>query len=224
MSDGGQEEVRRVDEGGAQEGGGGEEVDQGRLGGHGDEDRHPEEGGALQGAAEDQGQEGRGGGKLTDKQTEFLKTIHGAGDTGYQGDKTAEAKSLEALLGKKLIKRGAKDKSTGHYSYIPSRRPAQQAPRRWQHVVGLLKPPSASRPREAQGRPERPSGRLGASLIFRRAAGRLLLTLRHPGSSEEGCALDQPGRLAVVDGHPGAGPERARRRTGRPWRRRRSSR
>lgn len=59
--------------------------------------------------------------KLTDKQAEFLKTIHGAGEAGYKGDKKAEAKSLEALLGKKLIKRGAKDKASGHYSYSISK-------------------------------------------------------------------------------------------------------
>ena len=59
--------------------------------------------------------------KLTDKQTDFLKQIHSAGATGYKGDKKAEAKSLEALLGKKLIKKGAKDKSTGHYSYSVSK-------------------------------------------------------------------------------------------------------
>ena len=59
--------------------------------------------------------------KLTDKQAEFLKTIHGAGEAGYKGDKKAEAKSLESLLGKKLIKRGAKDKSSGSYSYSVSK-------------------------------------------------------------------------------------------------------
>jgi hypothetical protein len=59
--------------------------------------------------------------KITDKQAEFLKQIHAAGESGYKGDKKAEAKSLEALLGKKLIKRGAKDKTSGHYSYSVSK-------------------------------------------------------------------------------------------------------
>ena len=59
--------------------------------------------------------------KLTDRQADFLKTIHSAGESGYKGDKKAEAKSLEALLGKKLIKRGAKDKASGHYSYSVSK-------------------------------------------------------------------------------------------------------
>lgn len=59
--------------------------------------------------------------KLTDRQSEFLRTIHSAGEAGYKGDKKGEAKSLEALLGKKLIKRGAKDKASGHYSYSISK-------------------------------------------------------------------------------------------------------
>jgi hypothetical protein len=59
--------------------------------------------------------------KLTDKQTEFLKSIKSAGEGGYKGDKKAEAKALEALLGKKLIKKGAKDKASGAYSYTISK-------------------------------------------------------------------------------------------------------
>lgn len=59
--------------------------------------------------------------KLTDKQTEFLKSISSAGADGYMGDKKAEAKSLESLLGKKLIKKGAKDKATGAYRYTVSK-------------------------------------------------------------------------------------------------------
>ena len=57
--------------------------------------------------------------KLTDKQTDFLKTISTAG--GYLGGKKAEAKALESLLGKKLIKKGAKDKVSGAYSYSVSK-------------------------------------------------------------------------------------------------------
>ncbi|HEY2159067.1 MAG TPA: hypothetical protein VGH33_25790, partial [Isosphaeraceae bacterium] len=59
--------------------------------------------------------------KLTDKQAEFLKTINSAGGTGYMGGKKAEAKALESLLGKKLIKKGAKDKASGAYSYSVSK-------------------------------------------------------------------------------------------------------
>ncbi len=57
--------------------------------------------------------------KLTDKQTDFLKTISTAG--GYVGGKKTEAKALESLLGKKLIKKGAKDKASGAYNYSVSK-------------------------------------------------------------------------------------------------------
>jgi hypothetical protein len=59
--------------------------------------------------------------KLTDKQAEFLKAIHSAGEAGYKGDKKAEAKAIDALLGKKLIKKGAKDKATGVFVYTVSK-------------------------------------------------------------------------------------------------------
>jgi hypothetical protein len=59
--------------------------------------------------------------KLTDKQSEFLRTIHSAGEGGYRADKKGESKALESLLGKKLIKRGAKDKASGVYSYSVSK-------------------------------------------------------------------------------------------------------
>ena len=59
--------------------------------------------------------------KLTDKQTEFLKTIHSAGETGYKGDKQAEVKAIDSLLAKKLIKKGSKDKSSGAYHYTVSK-------------------------------------------------------------------------------------------------------
>jgi hypothetical protein len=57
--------------------------------------------------------------KLTDKQLEFLKTVSAAGDAGFKEDKKS-ATGLAALLGKKLIKKGAKDKATGFYSYTVS--------------------------------------------------------------------------------------------------------
>lgn len=54
--------------------------------------------------------------KLTDKHHELLKKVLEAKE-GYHGNK-AEAKALESLTTKKLIKRGAKDKATGHFKYI----------------------------------------------------------------------------------------------------------
>lgn len=59
--------------------------------------------------------------KITDKQLEFLKAIHSAGENGYSGSKKAEAKSIDSLLAKKLIKKGAKNKATGVYSYTVSK-------------------------------------------------------------------------------------------------------
>jgi hypothetical protein len=59
--------------------------------------------------------------KLTDKQAALLKTISDAKDAGYPADKKAEAKVIEALQTKKLIKRGAKDKSNGSYRYMVSK-------------------------------------------------------------------------------------------------------
>ena len=51
--------------------------------------------------------------KLTSSQTELLKKVHGAGEGGYSADKKIEERSLTALLERKLIKKGAKNKETG---------------------------------------------------------------------------------------------------------------
>lgn len=59
--------------------------------------------------------------KLTDRQLELLKTVHGTKEAGYLADKKAEAKALESLATKKLIKKGAKDKTSGHVRYHVSK-------------------------------------------------------------------------------------------------------
>jgi len=59
--------------------------------------------------------------KLTDRQLDLLKTVHGTREQGYPADKKAETKTLDALAGKKLIKRGAKDKASGHPRYLVSK-------------------------------------------------------------------------------------------------------
>jgi hypothetical protein len=59
--------------------------------------------------------------KLTDRQLDLLKTVHGTKDSGYLADKKAEAKTLETLASKKLIKKGAKDKTSGHVRYHVSK-------------------------------------------------------------------------------------------------------
>lgn len=58
--------------------------------------------------------------KLTDKQKSFLASIKTA-EGGYKAEKKAEAKAIESLLGKKLIKKGAKDKASGVYRYTVSK-------------------------------------------------------------------------------------------------------
>jgi hypothetical protein len=59
--------------------------------------------------------------KLTDKQLEFLKQIHSTKEEGYLTAKKAEQKTIETLLGKKLIKKGAKDKTSGNFRYTVSK-------------------------------------------------------------------------------------------------------
>jgi RNA polymerase primary sigma factor len=59
--------------------------------------------------------------KLTEKQLEFLKQIKGAAESGYMTAKKAEQKTIESLLDKKLIKKGAKDKASGSFRYTVSK-------------------------------------------------------------------------------------------------------
>lgn len=58
--------------------------------------------------------------KLTERQLEFLKQIQGATE-GFMTAKKAEQKTLETLLDKKLIKKGAKDKASGNFRYTVSK-------------------------------------------------------------------------------------------------------
>ena len=57
--------------------------------------------------------------KLNERQAELLKKVREAQE-GYTAGK-GEAKSIESLLTRKLIKRGAKDKESGHYRFSTSR-------------------------------------------------------------------------------------------------------
>jgi hypothetical protein len=59
--------------------------------------------------------------KLTDRQRDFLKTISERKEQGYTALKKAEQKTIEALLDRKLIKRGSKDKKSGSYCYLVSK-------------------------------------------------------------------------------------------------------
>jgi hypothetical protein len=59
--------------------------------------------------------------KLTERQLEFLKQIHSKKEAGYSTAKKAEQKTIETLLDKKLIKKGAKDKTSGNFLYTVSK-------------------------------------------------------------------------------------------------------
>jgi hypothetical protein len=58
--------------------------------------------------------------KLSDSQKKLLDAIHATKDEGYIAKK-GEAKTLDSLSNKKLIKRGAKDKTSGSYRYTVSK-------------------------------------------------------------------------------------------------------
>ena len=57
--------------------------------------------------------------KLTPTQGELLKKIGGS-ETGYLAEKKAEQRTIDALLERKLIKKGAKDKASGNVNYMIS--------------------------------------------------------------------------------------------------------
>ena len=54
--------------------------------------------------------------KLNEKQIEILKKVHGAGESGYEVNKT-ELRTIEALKTRNFVKAGAKDKATGKVRY-----------------------------------------------------------------------------------------------------------
>jgi hypothetical protein len=59
--------------------------------------------------------------KLTDRQLDFLKQIQGAREAGYLLEKKAEQRTIDALMDRKLIKKVAKDKTSGHFRYTVSK-------------------------------------------------------------------------------------------------------
>lgn len=59
--------------------------------------------------------------KLTERQQDLLRNVHAKQAEGYPANSKAVAKSLEQLQGKKLVKKGAKNKATGHVHYHVSR-------------------------------------------------------------------------------------------------------
>ena len=105
------------------------EEGQGRVGrGRGDrrEVGHPE------GREEVGGAEGRGPGrakaggppkkagevKLNDRQRDFLKKIKEAAEPGYLVGQKIEQRTIEALVNRKLLKKGPKHKESGSFHYV----------------------------------------------------------------------------------------------------------
>ena len=56
--------------------------------------------------------------KLTDNQVKFLGQIRAAGEAGYEPKNKNEQRSIDALVTRKLLKKGAKNKETGNYRYL----------------------------------------------------------------------------------------------------------
>ncbi|QDV33933.1 hypothetical protein [Tautonia plasticadhaerens] len=56
--------------------------------------------------------------KLTDNQVKFLQAIAAAGEAGYEPRNKNEQRSIDALVTRKLLKKGAKNKETGNARYL----------------------------------------------------------------------------------------------------------
>ncbi len=56
--------------------------------------------------------------KINERQTEFLKKIKDAGETGFETANKNDLRTIEALLERKLVKKGSKNKATGQYRYL----------------------------------------------------------------------------------------------------------
>jgi hypothetical protein len=56
--------------------------------------------------------------KLNDRQRDFLKKIKAAGETGYEAGPSYEQRTIDALVDRRLVKRGAKDKQSGKHRFM----------------------------------------------------------------------------------------------------------
>ncbi len=55
--------------------------------------------------------------KLNDRQRDFMKKIKDAGATGYEAGPSYEQRTIDALVERKLVKRGPKDKTSGKHRF-----------------------------------------------------------------------------------------------------------
>ena len=56
--------------------------------------------------------------KLNDRQREFLKKIKDAGEPGYLIGQKIEQRTIDALVDRKLLKKGPKHKESGSFHYV----------------------------------------------------------------------------------------------------------
>jgi hypothetical protein len=89
--------------------------------------------------------------KLNDRQREFLKKIHDAGEAGYHVGAKVEQRTIDALAERHLVKRGPKDAATGHHRYLLTKAagkhlPAAPAPAPAPAVEAAPAAPSAPAP------------------------------------------------------------------------------
>jgi hypothetical protein len=66
--------------------------------------------------------------KLNDRQREFLKKIGDAGAVGYDPAQKVEQRTIDALIERKLVKKGAKNKETGRPAYLLTKAGAKHLP------------------------------------------------------------------------------------------------
>jgi hypothetical protein len=66
--------------------------------------------------------------KLNDRQLDLLKRVGDAGAAGYVAAKSPEQRSIDALVERKLLKKGAKNKATGKTHYLLSKAGQKHVP------------------------------------------------------------------------------------------------
>jgi hypothetical protein len=65
--------------------------------------------------------------KLNDRQRDYLKKIKDAGSSGYEVGPSYEQRTIDALVERKLVKRGAKDKASGKHRFTLTKTGEKQA-------------------------------------------------------------------------------------------------
>jgi len=66
--------------------------------------------------------------KLNDRQREFLQKVKDAGAAGYGVARSIEQRTIDALAGRKMLKKGARNKETGKTPYFLTKAAANHLP------------------------------------------------------------------------------------------------